>query len=127
MSKNRSAASDHPPGPLWNGVASSQHTLRRVHATGVLQSRAGEVSHVSVVNQYSFLWLSAVGVGLLVLVLSLRRAPARQWLALVGLILGLVAAYAALRPTPGSTALEASLAASIGSGTPVLLEFQSPY
>jgi hypothetical protein len=82
---------------------------------------------VSIVNQYSFLWVALGGAGAVALVLTLRRAPARQWLALAGVVLGLAAAYAAVRPTPGASNAEAELQASIGSGTPVLIELQSPY
>ena len=64
---------------------------------------------------------------LAVFVLALRRAPSRQWLALAGIVLGLAAAYAAVRPTPGASNAAAQLQASIGSGTPVLVELQSPY
>lgn len=82
---------------------------------------------MSILNQYSFLWVAIGGAGLVALVLTLRRAPARQWLALAGVVLGLAAAYAAVRPTPSASYAEAELQASIGSGTPVLIELQSPY
>jgi hypothetical protein len=82
---------------------------------------------MSILNQYSFLWVAIGGAGLVVFVLALRRAPARQWLALAGIVLGLAAAYAAVRPTPGASNAAAQLQASIGSGTPVLVELQSPY
>lgn len=82
---------------------------------------------VSILNQYSFLWMAVGGAGLVTLVLVLRRAPARQWLALAGVVLGLAAAYAAVRPTPGSSNAAAQLQASIGAGAPVLVELQSPY
>ena len=82
---------------------------------------------MSIINQYSFLWMGGFVLGLLALVLTLRRAPARYWLALAGVALGLAAAYAALRPTPGAADAAAQLQASIGAGTPVLVELQSPY
>ncbi|MBM3122710.1 MAG: hypothetical protein FJZ97_11100 [Chloroflexi bacterium] len=82
---------------------------------------------MSTLNQYSFLWVAIGGAGVVALVLTLRRAPARQWLALAGVVLGLAAAYAVVRPTPGASNAEAELQASIGSGTPVLIELQSPY
>ena len=83
---------------------------------------------MTILNQYSFLWLAVGGAGLVALVLTLRRAPARQWLALAAVVLGLAAAlYAAVRPTPAASNAAAQLQASIGSGTPVLVELQSPY
>jgi len=82
---------------------------------------------MSILNQYSFLWVALGGAGLVAFVLALRRAPALQWLALAGVVLGLAAAYAAVRPTPGASNAVAQLQASIGSGTPVLVELQSPY
>jgi len=82
---------------------------------------------MSILNQYSFLWVALGGAGLVAFVLALRRAPARHWLALAGVVLGLAAAYAAIRPTPGASNAVAQLQASIGSGTPVLVELQSPY
>ncbi len=82
---------------------------------------------MSVVNQYSFVWLSAAAVVMLAVVLAARRAPARQWLALCAMVLGLGVAYALLRPSPASPDAALLLKSSIGAGTPVLLELQSPY
>jgi len=93
----------------------------------MLQCRAAGVPPVSVVNQYSFIWLSAVGVVILAVVLAARHTPARQWLALAALLLGLGTAYVLLRPTPASSDAARRLESSIGAGTPVLLELQSPY
>jgi hypothetical protein len=102
-------------------------TRREPELAGMLQCRAGGVPRVSVVNQYSFVWLSAAGVVMLAVVLAARRAPARQWLSLAALVLGLGVAYALLRPSPVSPDAALRLESSIGSGRPVLLELQSPY
>ena len=82
---------------------------------------------VAVVNQYSFVWLSAAGIVMLAVFLAVRRAPARQWLALAAMVLGLGAAYALLRPSPASPEASRRLESALGAGTPVLLELQSPY
>ena len=68
-----------------------------------------------------------VGVVILAVVLAARHTPARQWLALAALLLGLGTAYVLLRPTPASSDAARRLESSIGAGTPVLLELQSPY
>ncbi len=102
-------------------------TWREPELAGMLQCRAGGVPRVSVVNQYSFVWLSAAGVVMLAVVLVARRASPRQWLALAALVLGLGVAYALLRPSPASSDAVLQLESSIGAGTPVLLELQSPY
>lgn len=82
---------------------------------------------VAVVNQYSFVWVSAAGVILLAAVLVVRRAPARQWLALAAMLLGLGVVYALLRPSAASPEAALRLESSLGAGTPMLLELQSPY
>ena len=82
---------------------------------------------VAVVNQYSFVWLSAAGIVMLAVILAVRRAPARQWLAVAAMVFGLGAAYALLRPSPASPQAALRLEAALGGGTPVLLELQSPY
>ncbi len=60
-------------------------------------------------------------------VLAVRRAPARQWLALAALVVGLGVAYGLLRPTPASPEASLRLGSALGAGTPLLLELQSPY
>lgn len=82
---------------------------------------------MSIINQYSFLWLAALGLGLLALVLTLRRLPARYWVALAAAGIGVAAAYAALRPTPGVASPSAQLESALATGSPVLVELQSPY
>jgi len=83
---------------------------------------------MKIINQYSALWIA----GFLVLVagmLLLRQNPKwPQFLVFGVLVLGLAAAWIFLHPRQtGQGNDPARVQASIGQGTPVLLEFQSPY
>ncbi len=78
---------------------------------------------VAVVNPYSFVLLSAAGIVMLAVFLAVRRAPARQRLAMV---LGLGGAFALLRPSPAYLEGSRRLESKLGAGTPGLLELQSP-
>jgi hypothetical protein len=79
-------------------------------------------------NQYSAVLIAAI---LLVIaaVILLRRSPKwPQFLAFGVLVFGLVAAWIFLHPSQTSQVKNAAqVQASIGQGTPILLEFQSPY
>ena len=81
-----------------------------------------------VINQYSFAFFAAallIGVA----VFSLRRPRRARGLVILGIaVLGLIAAWAILHPrqTP-LTGDVFQVKQQIGRGTPVLLEFQSPY
>ncbi|HET7009918.1 MAG TPA: hypothetical protein VFI11_04015 [Anaerolineales bacterium] len=79
------------------------------------------------VNQHSF--LLAAGAVIVLAAFFLLRDGFRPMdaVALAALLIGAGAAYALLRPRPGTQDDAASLRAEIGSGQPVLLEFQSPY
>ncbi|NOY99934.1 MAG: hypothetical protein GXP40_12180 [Chloroflexi bacterium] len=80
------------------------------------------------VNRYSAVWLAIILV-IIVGVLLLRKEPKWGEFAALGVIVvGLLAAWLALRPTQTALMGEAGqVQALIGQGTPVLLEFQSPY
>ncbi len=83
---------------------------------------------MKIINQYSALWIAAfllVAAG----VILLHRSPKwPQFLAFGALLLGLVAAWIFLHPHQSTQGYNAAqVQASIGQGTPVLLEFQSPY
>jgi hypothetical protein len=82
---------------------------------------------VAVFNQYSFVWLGAASILVLAILLAVRRSPAQQWLAPAALAVGLCVAYVLLRPTPASPEASQLLESALGSGTPLLLELQSPY
>ena len=78
-------------------------------------------------NQYSFLIFGLVLVGLAIYGLSrrgFRLVDGILLIALVGLILG---AWWVLHPTQSQVTDAKAVRAKIGAGTPVLLEFQSPY
>ena len=83
---------------------------------------------MSILNQYSFLWLAAA-LTLVTAIVFLRKKPRwPEFLAVGMVVLGLVVAWSLLRPR--QTVLSGQAAGvqeSIGQGTPVLLEFQSPY
>ena len=82
---------------------------------------------MSFVNQYSFLWIAALGLGLAAFLLLRRSRGAESWISLGALAAGLLLAF--LLFSPGSQAVDpnADVAQQIGAGMPVLLEFQSPY
>jgi thioredoxin 1 len=79
-------------------------------------------------NFYSFLWTSALLLMIVAFVLFRERRDYGRWLAFGALVLALFVAWLVLHPraTPLS-ANAAQVVAQIGQGTPVLLEFQSPF
>lgn len=78
-------------------------------------------------NQHSFT-ISAVGSLLLLTIWLLRDGvKAADLVAIGALLIGLVAAYVLFGPGPSSVTEADQLRARIGAGTPVLLEFQSPF
>jgi len=83
---------------------------------------------MSLFNQYSIFWLTAVLAIVAVLLLLRRRSRWFEFVAAGLVVLGLVLAWAMLRPRATAVGLEAAaVQAEIGRGVPVLLEFQSPY
>jgi hypothetical protein len=79
------------------------------------------------INQYSFLIAATAAIVLLIFFL-LRRGFEGSNLTLIGaLILGLTLAFLILRPGVSSTQETEEVLAQIGSGQPVLLQFQSNY
>ncbi|MEZ0395530.1 MAG: thioredoxin family protein [Anaerolineales bacterium] len=83
---------------------------------------------MSIFNQYSFLWL-ALAVTVIAALVFLRRKPRLPDFLAVGVVLlALLTAWLLLRPRQTILSDEAAeVQARIGQGTPVLLEFQSPY
>jgi hypothetical protein len=79
------------------------------------------------INQYSFVFVAIVA--LLVLgFFTLRGGLEFQHLIALGaLSLGIILAYRFLNPGSGSSDESERILAEIQSGSPVLLEFQSPY
>jgi hypothetical protein len=79
------------------------------------------------INQYSF-GLMAACVLLVVVIFTLRgELNGRHVIALGALSLGIVLAYRFLSPGSSSPVDTDMILAEIHSGSPVLLEFQSPY
>jgi hypothetical protein len=84
-------------------------------------------SMMKLINQYSFTLMVAV-VLLIFVVFTLRAGPNwRHLIALGALSLGIVLTYRFLKPGASSSADVDRILAEIHSGSPVLLEFQSPY
>lgn len=83
---------------------------------------------MTIFNHYSFLWL-AVAMTLIAALVFLRKKPRLPDFIAVGVILlALLTAWLLLRPRQTILSGEAAeVQARIGRGTPVLLEFQSPY
>lgn len=79
-------------------------------------------------NHYSFLWI-AVGLTLVAgLVLLTNRPSLREFASFGVIVVGLLVAWFVLHPHQTPLISDAkAVQASIGAGTPVLLEFQSPY
>jgi len=83
---------------------------------------------MQIINQYSAVWIAAFLAAVAGFFLLRRRPKWPQFLTFGLLVLGLVAAWIFLHPRQTAQALDAAqVQASIGQGTPVLLEFQSPY
>jgi len=80
------------------------------------------------INQYSFLLL-AVGLTVLAGVILLTRRPRwNDYLAFAAILTGLVLAWVILHPRQTPLMDDAiEVREMIGAGTPVLLEYQSPY
>lgn len=81
-----------------------------------------------VYNHYSFLWI-ALGLTIVAgLVLLTNRPTARDFVSFGVIVTGLLVAWLVLHPRQTALAGDAkAIQATIGAGTPVLLEFQSPY
>jgi hypothetical protein len=79
-------------------------------------------------NQYSAVWMAALLLVIVGIFLFRRKPKWPQFLTFGLLAAVLVTAWIFLHPRQVAQANDAaSIQASIGRGTPVLLEFQSPY
>jgi hypothetical protein len=79
------------------------------------------------INQYSFVFVAVIAF-LILGVFTLRSGLKIQHLIALGaLTLGVILAYQFLNPGSGSSDKSKMILAEIQSGSPVLLEFQSPY
>jgi hypothetical protein len=82
---------------------------------------------MTIVNQYSFLivaLLSLIALGLFLLRDGLTGSDA---ISLAALLIGFGIAFVLLSPGKSAVAGLKKIEEAIGSGTPVLLEYQSPY
>jgi hypothetical protein len=79
-------------------------------------------------NHYSFLWI-ALGLTIVAgLVLLTNKPKLRDFISFSVIVAGLFVAWLVLHPRQTSLMSDArAVQAMIGDGTPVLLEFQSPY
>ncbi len=79
-------------------------------------------------NHYSFLWI-ALGLTIVAgLVLLTNKPRLRDFLAFGAIVAGLSVAWLILHPRQTPLMNDAKIVQEmIGAGTPVLLEFQSPY
>ena len=83
---------------------------------------------MQIFNQYSAVWIALFLVAFAGVVLLRRNPKWPQFLVFGVLVLGLAAAWFFLRPHQTAQINDAAqVQASIGQGTPVLLEFQSPF
>ncbi len=79
-------------------------------------------------NHYSFLWI-AIGLTVVAgLVLLTNKPRLRDFISFGVIVAGLATAWLILHPHQTPLLTDArSVQSMIGAGTPVLLEFQSPY
>jgi membrane protein implicated in regulation of membrane protease activity len=83
---------------------------------------------VKLFNQYSAVWIAAFLVAVAGVFLLRRNPKWPQFVTFGVLVLALVVAWLFLHPRQTSQVVDAArVQASIGQGTPVLLELQSPY
>ncbi len=81
-----------------------------------------------ITNQYSFLSIAVGFVTLSGLILLTNKPKWNDYLAFGVIVMGLVAAWGVVHPRQTPLMDDAKkVQAMIGNGTPVLLEFQSPY
>jgi hypothetical protein len=98
-------------------------------APGIKKWNSVEIGYnmASFFNQYSFVVVSVLVWAILALVLLRDGTRSEDLLALGTLALGLYLAFKLLNPGRSDLTDTDAIAARIGAGTPVLIEFQSPY
>lgn len=81
-----------------------------------------------ITNQYSFISVAVVFILVAGLILLTNKPKTKDYLAFGVIVASLVTAWAILHPRQTPLMDDAKMVqAMIGNGTPVLLEFQSPY
>ncbi len=79
-------------------------------------------------NHYSFLWIALALTAVAGLVLLTNKPRIRDFISFGVIVAGLLVAWIVLHPHQTALMNDATaVKAMIGAGTPVLLEFQSPY
>ena len=79
------------------------------------------------INQYSFLIVAIATILLLGFYLLRKRIEGSNFIAIGALIFGILLAFFLLRPGSSSSQETEDVLTQIGSGRPVLLQFQSNY
>ncbi len=80
------------------------------------------------IREYSFILISLGLIAAAGFILLANKPKIRDYLAFGAIVVGLITAWAILHPTQTPLMDDARMVrAMIGTGTPVLLEFQSPY
>ena len=83
---------------------------------------------MQIFNQFSAVWVAALLLVIIGIVLLRRKPKWPQWIAFGAVVLGLIVAWILLHPQQTAQGLSAAqVQATIGQGTPVLLELKSPY
>ncbi len=82
---------------------------------------------MTVINQYSFLIFALFCLGALVIFLARRRIGLSELLTIGALLIGLTAAYLFFNPAAPTKTDTQQIERLVGQGSPVLIEFQSPY
>lgn len=82
---------------------------------------------MELINQYSFTIIAGLMIVLFAAFIFRQGIGQRQLTALIALVLGFLMAYWFFNPGEGSSGGATRAQRAIGAGTPVLLEFQSPY
>ncbi len=79
-------------------------------------------------NQYSTLWITAAFALFTMLIIFRQKPKVSDYVAIGVVLTGLLVAWSILHPTQTPLMDNAKIVQHmIGKGTPVLLEFQSPY
>jgi hypothetical protein len=79
------------------------------------------------INQHSFTLGAILVIGILLAISLSKGLRLKPLIAIGGLTIGLGLIYLLLRPGPSSLVQIEQIEAEINAGTPVLIEFQSPY
>ena len=82
---------------------------------------------MQVLNQTSYIIFAAVVLSLASFLLLRGRTKRTGFFFIAGLAALLVGAWLVLKPVPSTDSDSGSIKSQLGSGTPVLMEIQSPY